>query len=50
MEKNLAPSAAKGKFPYPHRTLHEVAYDRWATRPRAIKHVKFADWLEAYHG
>ncbi len=48
MEKNLAPTAAKGKFPYPHRTLHEVAFDKWKREGQRV--APFRQWVEMYHG
>ena len=50
MSKHLPPTAAKGKFPYPHRDLHQVAYDAYMRHPRARWRITFADWLATYHG
>lgn len=49
MSKHIPPTAAKGKFPYPHRDLRQVAYDTWR---RTGQHwgVSLADWMEHYHG
>lgn len=48
MDKNIPPCAAKGKFPYPHRNLKEVAFDKWRREGKRV--APFKTWLVTYHG
>jgi len=50
MQNDLPPTAAKGKFPYPHRDLREVAQDAWFAEKSYHYRLPFFKWLETYHG
>jgi len=50
MKHDLPPTAAKGKFPYPHRNLESVARDAYRFRPQHEAHLQFKVWVRRYHG
>jgi hypothetical protein len=50
MKHDLPPTAAKGKFPYPHRTLAQVAHDDYVNRPARLWRLSWLQWKRRYHG
>ena len=50
MDKQIPFTAAKGKFPYPHRNLDQVARAAYYHRPQSEAHLQFVVWKRRYHG